>query len=89
MGGGRGPVLPSMLDLKLLRCQMVCQFMCPSFRLVDSRKDVVTLSLVLDLSTSLTVPLAVAEIQNYGDSNIVHKQSSGFIWAVPEYFLQL
>ena len=52
-------------------------------------KDVVTLSLVLDLSTSLTVPLAVAEIQNYGDSNIVHKQSSGFIWAVPEYFLQL
>ena len=48
-------------------------------------KDVVTLFLVLDLSYSLPLPLAVAGIQSYGDSSIVHKQSSGFIWVVPEH----
>ena len=36
-------------------------------------KDVVTLSLVLNVSNNLTVPLAIAGLQNYGDSNIVHQ----------------
>ena len=50
-------------------------------------KDVVTL--VLNMSNYLTVPLAIAGLQNYGDSNIVHQQSFGFNYAVSDHYLVL